>query len=92
MNIFELNNFVFDKTSNKVMLNVDVLGACVFNKILGDVDGFEIVTIQCHTGCCSILCDTIILQYAFHLDKLRTIAGGGNIFFLCCRQRYAILF
>ena len=26
-NMLELNNFVFDKTSNKVMSNVDVLGA-----------------------------------------------------------------
>ena len=47
--MLELNNFVFDKTSNKMMSNVDTLGALVMNRILGDVDGIEIITIQCHT-------------------------------------------
>ena len=64
----------------------------MLNRILGDVGGIEIVTIQCHTGCHSIRRDTIVLQHAFHLDKLRIDALRGNIFYLCCRQRHAILF
>ena len=60
--------------------------------IFGDVDGIEIVTIYCHTRCYNILCNTIILQHAFHPDKLRTTTADGNTFYLCCRQRYAIMF
>ena len=48
--MFELNYFVFDKTSNKMVLNIDVIDACVLNRILGDIDGIKVVTIQCHTG------------------------------------------
>ena len=41
----ELNYFVFDKTWDKMMSNIDVRVG-MLNRILGDVDGAEVVTIQ----------------------------------------------
>ena len=48
-NMLELNDFVFYETSNEMMANVDVFGALMLHRILGDVDDTEIITIQGHT-------------------------------------------
>ena len=41
-------DFLFHKISDEVVPNVNMFGPAVLDGILGDIDGTEIITEQCH--------------------------------------------
>ena len=47
VNMLKCHNFLFNKISNEVMSNVNVLCLAMSNRILGNIDSTQIVIVQC---------------------------------------------
>ena len=62
LNKLESENIIFDKLPNEVMSNLYVFGLRMLNRILRDVDGTGIVTIDGEM----LLTDTIIMKEFLH--------------------------
>ena len=63
VNKFKSENTIFDKLPNEVMSNLYVFGSRMLNRILRDVDGTSIVTIDGEM----LLTNTIIMEEFLHL-------------------------
>ena len=63
VNKLKSENTIFDKLPNKVMSNLYVFGSRMLNRILRDVDGTSIVTIDGEM----LLTNTIIMEEFLHL-------------------------
>jgi hypothetical protein len=85
--MFQGNHFVFHQIYDEVMSNVNMFGPAVLDGILGNVDGTEIITEQCH----DILRDIVLSEHLFHLNQLGTTASSSYVFSLCSGQRNTIL-
>ena len=62
VNELKSENTIFDKLPNEVMLNLYVFGSRMLNRILRDVDGTSIVTIDGEM----LLTNTIIMEEFLH--------------------------
>ena len=62
MNKLKSKNTIFNKLPNEVMLNLYVFGSRMLNRILRDVDGIGIVTIDGEM----LLTNTIIMEEFLH--------------------------
>ena len=62
LNKFESENTIFDKLPNEVMSNLYMFGLRMLNRILRDVDGTGIVTIDGEM----LLTNTIIMKEFLH--------------------------
>ena len=63
VNKLKSENTIFDKLPNEVMSNLYVFGSRMLNRILRDVDGIGIVTIDDEM----LLTNTIIMEEFLHL-------------------------
>ena len=62
VNKLKSENTIFDKLPNEVMLNIYVFGSRMLNRILRDVDGTGVVTIDGEM----LLTNTIIMEEFLH--------------------------
>ena len=62
VNKFKSESAIFDKLPNEVMSNLYVFGSRMLNRILRDINGSGIVTIDCKM----LLTDTIIMEEFLH--------------------------
>ena len=62
VNKFKSESTIFDKLPKEVMLNLYVFGSRMLNRILRDINGTGIVTIDCKM----LLTDTIIMEEFLH--------------------------
>jgi hypothetical protein len=85
--MFQGDHLVFHQISDEVMSNVNMLGPAVLDGILGNIDGTEIITEQCH----DILSDIVLSEHLFHPNQLGTTASSSYVFSLCSGQRNTIL-
>ena len=73
---------IFDKLPNEVVLNLYVFSSRMLNRILRDVNGTGIVTIDGKM----FLTNTIIKKELFHPQKLGAIATNNNVFSLSSKE------
>ena len=82
MNELKSESTIFDKLSNEVDLNLYMFCLRMLNKILRDVNGTGIVTIDGKM----FLTNTIIKEELFHPQKLGAIATNNNVFSLSSKE------
>ena len=82
MNELKSESTIFDKLLNKVELNLYMFCLRMLNRILRDVNGTGIVTIDGKM----FLTNTIIKKELFHPQKLGAIATDNNVFSLSSRE------
>ena len=75
VNKLKSENTIFDKLPNEVMLNLYVFGSRMLNRILRDVDGTSIVTIDGEM----LLTNTIIMEDFLHPQELGATATGSDV-------------
>ena len=79
VNELKSESTIFDKLPNEVMSNLFVFSSRMLNRILRDVDGTSIVTIDGKM----FLTNTIIKEEFLHPQKLGAAAIGSDAFSLC---------
>ena len=79
VNKLKSENTIFDKLPNEVMSNLYVFGSRMLNRILRDVNGPGIVTIDGKM----LLTNTIIMEEFLHLLELGAIATGSDVLSFC---------
>ena len=75
MNEFKSERTIFDKLLNEVMSNLYVFGSRMLNRILRDVDGTVIVTVDSEM----FLTNIVIMEKFLHPYKLGAIATGSDV-------------
>ena len=75
VNELKSESTIFDKLPNEVMSNLYVFGSRMLNRILRDVNGTGIVTINSEM----FLTNTIIMKEFLHLYELGATATGSNV-------------
>ena len=79
MNKLKSENIIFDKLCNEVMSNLYVFGLRMLNRILRDVDGTGIVTIDGEM----LLTNTIIMEEFLHPYELSATATDSDVLNFC---------
>ena len=79
VNELKSKSTIFDKLPNEVMSNLYVFGSRMLNRILRDVDGTGIATVDGKM----LLTITIIKEEFLHPQKLGEIAIESDVFSLC---------
>ena len=75
VNKLKSESAIFDKFPNEVMSNLYVFDFRMLNRILRDVNGTGIVTIDSMM----LLTNTIIMEEFLHLQELGATATGSNV-------------
>ena len=75
VNKLKSESTIFDKLPNEVMLNLYVFGSRMLNRILRDVNGTSIVTVDSKM----LLTNTIIIEEFLHPQELGATATSSNI-------------
>ena len=83
----DVNIFLHDMISKKVMTNFNVLCLRVLNWVVGNLDGAFIVAVERHI----IQVYTIVLEIFLHPEKLCTARSGCNVFGFSSGERYTVL-
>ena len=79
VNKFKSKNTIFDKLPNEVMLNLYMFGSRMLNRILRDVNGTGIVTIDGEM----LLTNTIIMEEFLQPYELGATAIGNDVLNFC---------
>ena len=79
MNKLKSENTIFDKLPNEVMSNLYVFGSRMLNRILRDVNGIGIVTIDGEM----LLINTIIMEEFLHPLELGATATDSDVLSFC---------
>ena len=79
VNKIKSESTIFDKLPNEVMSNLYVFGSRMLNRILRDINGTGIVTIDSEM----FLTNTIIMEEFLHPKELGAIATNSNILSFC---------
>ena len=75
VNILKSESTIFDKLPNEVMSNLYVFGSRILNRILRDVNGIGIVTVDSEM----LLTNTIIMEEFLHPKELGATTTGSNV-------------
>ena len=81
VNKLKSESTIFDKLPNEVMSNLYMFGSRMLNRILRDVNGTGIVTIDSKM----LLTNTIIMEEFLHLLELGATAIGSYVLSFSCR-------
>ena len=76
VDVYDINVFLHDMISEKVMTNFNVLCLRVLDWIVGNLDGAFIVTEERYL----FQIDAIILESLLHPKKLSAARSSGNLF------------
>ena len=87
MNELKSESTISDQLTNEVMLDLNVFGPRVLNRIFRDIDGTGIVIIDSKM----FLTNTIIKKKFLHPKKLGATAINSNVFNLSSGERDRIL-
>ena len=79
VNKLKSENTIFDKLLNEMMLNLHMFGSRMLNRILRDVDGTGIVTIDGEM----LLTNTIIMEEFLHPYELSATATDSDVLNFC---------
>ena len=83
----DINVFLHNVISEKVMTNLNMLCLRVLNWIVGNLDGTLIVTVKRHI----LQVYTIVLESLLHLEELSTARSSSNVFRFSSGERYIVL-
>ena len=84
VDVYDINIFLHDMISEKVMTDLNVL--CL-KWVVGDLDGAFIVALEWHF----LQVDAIVLESLLHLEKLSTARSSSNLFRFSSREIYTVL-
>ena len=83
--MYDINIFLHDMISEKVMTNFNVLCLRMLNWVVGNLDGAFIIAVEWHI----LQVDTIVLESLLHPEKLSTARSSSNRF--SSGERYTVL-
>ena len=87
VDVYDINVFLHNMISEKVMTNFNVLCLRVLNWVVGNLDGAFIVAVEWHM----LQMDTIVLESLLHPEKLSAARSSNNVFRFSSGERYTVL-
>ena len=87
VNLNDINIFLHDMISEKVMTDLNVLCLRVLNWVVGNLHGDFIFTIEWHM----LQVDAIVLECLLHPQKLSAARSSSNVFRFSSGKRYTVL-
>ena len=87
VDVNDINIFLDNMISEKVMTDLNVLCLRVLNWILGNLDGAFIVAEEWHI----LHVDAIILESLLHLENFSTARSSSNVFRFSSGEGYTVL-
>ena len=76
VDVNDINVFLHDMISKKVMTDLNVLCLRVMNWVVGNLDGAFIIIVEWHI----LQVDTIVLESLLHPEKLSAARSSSNVF------------
>ena len=87
VDVNDINIFLHNMISEKVMTNFNVLCLRVLNWVVGNLDSALIVTVERHI----LHVDAIVLECLLHPQKLSAARSSSNVFRFSSGERYTVL-
>ena len=87
VDVNDVNIFLHDMISEKVMTNFNVLCLRVLNWVVGNLDGAFVVAVKWHL----LQMNAIVLECLLHPQKLSAARSSSNVFRFSSGERYTVL-
>ena len=87
VDVNDINIFLHDMISEKMMTKLNVLCLRVLNWIVGNLDGAFIVAVEWHM----LQVDAIVLESLLHPQKLSAARSSSNVFRFSSGEGYTVL-
>ncbi len=87
VDVYDINIFLHDMISEKVMTNFNVLCLRVLNWVVGNLDGAFVVAVEWYL----FQMDAIVLECLLHPQKLSATRSSSNVFRFSSGERYTVL-
>ena len=87
VDVYDINIFLHNMISEKVMTNFNVLCLRVLNWVVDDLDGAFVVAVKWHL----LQMNAIVLECLLHPQKLSAARSSSNVFRFSSGERYTIL-
>ena len=87
VDVYDINIFLHNMISEKVMTNFNVLCLRVLNWVVGDLDGAFVVAVKWHL----LQMNAIIIECLLHPQKLSIARSNSNVFRFSSGERYTVL-
>ena len=87
VDMYDINIFLHNMISEKVMTNFYVLCLRVLNRVVGNLDGTFVVTVKWYL----LQMNAIILECLLHPQKLSAARSSSNVFRFSSGERYTVL-
>ena len=87
VDVYDINVFLHNMISEKVMTNFNVLCLRVLNWVVGNLDGAFVVAVEWHL----LQMNAIVLEHLLHPQKLSAARSSSNVFKFSSGERYTVL-
>ena len=87
VDVYDINIFLHNMISEKVMTNFNVLCLRVLNWVVGNLDGAFVVAVEWHL----LQMNAIVLECLLHPQKLSAARSSSNVFRFSSGERYTVL-
>ena len=87
VDVYDINVFLHNMISEKVMTNFNVLCLRVLNWVVGNLDGAFVVAVKWHL----LQMNAIVLECLLHPQKLSAARSSSNVFRFSSGERYTVL-
>ena len=87
VDVYDINVFLHNMISEKVMTNLNVLCLRVLNWVVGNLDGAFVVAVEWHL----LQMNAIVLECLLHPQKLSAARSSSNVFRFSSREGYTVL-
>ena len=85
--MYDINVFLHNMISEKVMMNFNVLCLRVLNWVVGNLDGAFVVAVKWYL----LQMNAIVLECLLHPQKLSAARSSSNVFRFNSGERYTVL-
>ena len=87
VDVYDINIFLHDMISEKVMKNFNVLCLRVLNWVVSNLDGAFVVGVEWHL----LQMNAIVFECLLHPQKLSAARSSSNVFRFSSRERDTVL-
>ena len=87
VDVYDINIFLHNMISEKVMTNFNVLCLRVLNWVVSNLDGAFVVAVKWHL----LQMNAIVLESLLHPQKLSAARPSSNVFRFSSGERYTVL-
>ena len=87
VDVYDINIFLHNMISEKVMTNFNVLCLRVLNWVVGNLDGAFVVAVEWHL----LQMNAIVFECLLHPQKLSAARSSSNVFRFSSGERYTVL-